>query len=279
MFVIDDGLLNWLQTPNNHILYLTECLWNLLLAILWHQEELHTSKIPLASKSFIIVFWSFLNGNISQMDVMILNVFNVVCVSVMSESSKPCSVEISCQWRIASDEAIDSHIEFLATDEQRIHDVPRHDVGLSLRTLRLPSEVILPFGNLLKLVEQEYTLSLRLCYRFHDPYTANVLFEFLYKQWIVSRQIVCCWEKVVPIQMIIMLEFLTLEHLQIYLPSLTVSCTFWDFLPSGPSLSIHSDSCSDWPFGEVADENDLKFRICCLSQPIGDPSLHYKNNN
>ena len=83
------------------------------------------------------------------MNIVVLDVIHIGRVSMMCESSEPCPVQVSCQWCVASNKAIDSHIKFLPSNEQWINDVPLNNVGLCLGAFWLPSEVIFPLGDLL----------------------------------------------------------------------------------------------------------------------------------
>jgi hypothetical protein len=129
------------------------------------------------------------------MHVVIRDIFHIGSVSVMSESSEASPVEICCQWSVASNETIYSHIKLLSSNQQGVNDIPLDDIRLCLRTLWLPSEIILPLSNLLKFVEEKNTFALRLCYGLHNPYTTHCFLEFLYKQGIVTWEVISCWEE------------------------------------------------------------------------------------
>ena len=94
------------------------------------------------------------------MHVSVLDFFDFVRITVMSESSEARPVEIDGQRLVACDENIDSHIKLLATDEQGIHDVSLYNVRLCLGTFWFPSEIVLPLGNLGELVKEEDTTAL-----------------------------------------------------------------------------------------------------------------------
>lgn len=197
MLVVDHSFLYWLKTPDDKVLNLTECITDSLLTILRHHVEFHRSQVPLTSQSVIIVVRSFLNSYICQMDVVILDIFNIIGVSVMGKPTKASSVQVNDQRLVRNHEHINSHIELLASNQQRVHDVPLHDVRLSLRGLRLPPEIVLPLGDLSQFIEQENAPSLRLSDWLHDPHPLR-LFEFFHKQWIISRKIVSCGKEIIP---------------------------------------------------------------------------------
>ena len=71
---------------------------------------------------------------------------------MMCESSEAGPIEVDSQGLVACDKYVDSHIELLATDEKWIHDISLYNVRFCLRTLRFPSEIILPLSDLGKLV-------------------------------------------------------------------------------------------------------------------------------
>ena len=98
----------------------------------------------------------------------------------MREPAKAASVEVNCEGLIAGHEHVDSHVELLTTDQEWVHDVALNDVWLGLRTIWLPTEVILPLSYLLQLREQEDSPALRFSHRFHNPYTSSLL-EFFNK--------------------------------------------------------------------------------------------------
>lgn len=87
------------------------------------------------------------------MDIVVCNIFNVCCISVMSKSAEASSVQICCQRSVASNKAVDSHIKLLSSNKEGVDDVPLDDIGLSLWTFRFPPEIILPLSYLLEFVE------------------------------------------------------------------------------------------------------------------------------
>ena len=129
------------------------------------------------------------------MHVSVLDFFDFVRITVMSESSEAGPVEVDGQRLVACDENIDSHIKLLATDEQGIHDVSLYNVRLCLGTFWFPSEIVFPLSDLCQFVKQEDTPSLGFPNRLHDPYTTNFS-ELFHKQRVISWQIVCSWKEV-----------------------------------------------------------------------------------
>ena len=87
------------------------------------------------------------------MHIVILNVFNVGSISVMSKSCKTSSIQISCEWSITCNKAINTHVKFLSTYQKRVDDVTLHNVGLCLGAFRFPSEIVFPLRDLLKFIE------------------------------------------------------------------------------------------------------------------------------
>lgn len=87
------------------------------------------------------------------MHIVILNVFHVSCISVMCKSGEASSIEVGSKWSVAGDEAINTHVKFLATNQEWIDDVALHNVGFSLRAFWFPPEIVLPLCNLLQFVE------------------------------------------------------------------------------------------------------------------------------
>lgn len=67
----------------------------------------------------------------------------------MGETTEPTSVQVDSQGLVSSHKHIYSHVELLASDQKGIHNVALHDVGLGLRTIGLPTEIVLPLGDLL----------------------------------------------------------------------------------------------------------------------------------
>ena len=118
----------------------------------------------------------------------------------MSKSPEAFPIEVHRKRLVTDNENIDSEIEFFAANQKRIHDVPLHYVWFCLGTLRLPSELIFPLGNVLKFVEQENTFSLTLADRLHNPDLASS-FEFFDKETIIARQIVSGGEEVILISL------------------------------------------------------------------------------
>ena len=71
-----------------------------------------------------------------------------------------------------------------------------HNIRLSLGTLWLPPELIFPLGDMLKLIEQEYTFTLTLTDGLHDPNLAGSL-KFFDEKTIIAGQIVGGWVEIV----------------------------------------------------------------------------------
>lgn len=142
------------------------------------------------------------------MHIVILNIFDVCCVAMMSETSETCSIQICCKRSVASNETIYSHIKLLSANKQGIYNVLLHDVGFSLWWFRFPSEIILPLCNLLQLIEQKDSFALRLCNWLHNPNcTRCLLLELLHEEWVISRQVVSSRVEVVPKYEIISFDF------------------------------------------------------------------------
>ena len=129
------------------------------------------------------------------MHVCVLDLFSLVRISVMSESPKAWPVEIDCERLIACDQNIDPHIEFFPSNQKGVHNVTLYYIGFCLWTFWLPSEVVFPLSDLSELIQQEDSPTLWLADRFHNPYSANFA-ELFNEQGVVSRKIVCRWEKV-----------------------------------------------------------------------------------
>ena len=65
-----------------------------------------------------------------------------------------------------------------------------------MRVVWLPSEIILPLGDLLQPSEQEYTFTLRFPHRFHNPDSIGVSFKFLNKQRVLSGHVISNREEI-----------------------------------------------------------------------------------
>ena len=120
------------------------------------------------------------------MHVRVLDLLDLVRITVMREPSEARSVEIDSQRLIAGDKYVDSHVKLLSSDQKWVHDVSLHDVRLSLWTLWLPPEVILPLRDLSQLVKEEDASSLGLADGFHDPNTTD-LSELFNEQGVITR--------------------------------------------------------------------------------------------
>jgi hypothetical protein len=148
VLVINDRLLNRLQRTNDAVLDQGERLSDLFRPVLGHEEEFQTAEIPLASKPIIVVVSRLLNGDVGQMHVVVLNLVDLVRVALMRETAEARSVQVDSKWLVRGNEHVNTHIELFATNQQRVHHIPLHDVWLSLRTFWLPSEVVLPLSDL-----------------------------------------------------------------------------------------------------------------------------------
>ena len=153
----------------------------------------------------------------------VLNLINFVWVSVVSESTEATSIQINNKGLIWSHQNIDAHVKLLPSYKKRIHDVFLNDIRFCLGSTRLKSKIVLPFWNLLKLVEKKDSYTLRFSNRFHNP-NATLLFKFFNEQRIVSRKVVGCRVKVIPKKS--KFRVLTQPHPQIFLPFRVTFCAF-----------------------------------------------------
>lgn len=78
-----------------------------------------------------------------------MDIFDIIRVTVVSEATEACSVQVDCQWLVSSHKNVNSYIKFLSSNQERVHDVSLNDIRLSLRAFRFPPEVIFPLRNLL----------------------------------------------------------------------------------------------------------------------------------
>lgn len=154
----------------------------------------------------------------------------------MSESAETFSVEIDCERLVADDQYINSHIELLSTNEERIHDVSLDNVWLSLWTFWFPSEFVFPLSNMLQLIEQENTFTLRLSNWLHDP-DLPCSFEFFYEKTVVTWEVVGGGKEIITISLLrfafpfklFLVSFQVLHH-QVLSRKLVVISKVIDFL-------------------------------------------------
>ena len=192
----------------------------------------------------------------------VLNLFYLVWISVMSETSESGTVKVDSKRLVWSNEYVNTHIELLTSDKQRVHNIPLNNIWLSLGTIRFPSEIIFPLCNLLKFVQKKNTSSLWFTDRFHNPNASSFL-EFFNKDRVVAWQVICSREKVISEQKLKQLQYnrwfltvrlnhwkiLTHWHHQISLLSRAVSCVFSSSLPWDPFWSTHNSYGNDWLSG------------------------------
>ena len=153
VLIVDNGLRHGLQRANDAVLDQSSRFRHALRAILAHQVEFEAAQVPFASESIIVLRRRLLNSYVGQVHVGILDLLDLVRVTMMRESAEAGAIQVHSQRLVARHEHVDSQIELLASDQKRIHDVLLDDVGLSLRTVRLPSEVVLPLRDLCELVQ------------------------------------------------------------------------------------------------------------------------------
>ena len=195
MLVVDDGLGDGLQRSNDAVLDEGRGFRHPLWPILAHQVELQTAQVPLTTQSVIVLSGRLLNCDVCQVHVGILNLFNLVRVAMMRESSEASTVQVHCQGLVARHKHVDSQVKLFAANKQWIHDVLLDDVGFGLGTIWLPPEVILPLRDLCELVQQEDATPLRLPNWLHNP-DASYFAELLDKERVITWQVVRCREKV-----------------------------------------------------------------------------------
>lgn len=138
-----------------------------------HQIKLHSTEIPFTSEFIVVIIRGLLNGHVRQMHERIGKIVQIVAVPGVSKSAESFSIQINGQWLVANDEYINSKIELFTANQKRVHDIPLDNVRFCLRTLWLPSQLVFPLGNMLKLIEQENTFALTLSNWFHDPNLAR----------------------------------------------------------------------------------------------------------
>lgn len=83
----------------------------------------------------------------------------------MGETGETTSIEIDCQRLIRETQSIDAHVEFTASEQQRIDDVSLAHVAFYIG---IPS-CCFPFGNFAYFAEDEDASALALGSGFHDP--------------------------------------------------------------------------------------------------------------
>lgn len=196
MLVIDNDFVDRLQAAHNHILDLCKGFVDFFLTVFTGHKELQRMQLPFPSKFVVIVVRRLLDRDIGQVHKSVLDFFNLVRVPHMCKPGEPLSVQEHSEWLITSHEYINTHVEFLPTDQQWVHDVLLNHVWFSLRRIWLPPEVIFPLLHLLELVQKEDTFALRLANRLHYP-DATLLFEFFHEERVVTGQIVSGWEEIV----------------------------------------------------------------------------------
>lgn len=123
-------------------------------------------------------------------------IVKVVRVTGVSEPTEAVPIQVDGQWLVADDQHVDSQIELLATDEERVEDIPLHNIGFSLWRLGLPSELVFPLRDLLEFVEQENAATLTLTDWLHYPHTASSL-ELLDEDAVLAWQVVGRREEVI----------------------------------------------------------------------------------
>ena len=67
---------------------------------------------------------------------------------MMSKPSETTPVQVDCKWLVVDDQDINPHVELLPPYQQWVHNVPLNYIRLSLWTIWLPPEVILPLRYL-----------------------------------------------------------------------------------------------------------------------------------
>ncbi len=95
-------------------------------------------NVPFATNYLVIALSILLDGNISQMNLRILDFCLVI--STMSESCKPTSIEVDSEGRVADYKSIETNVKLLIPNEKGIVYILLYDVGLC--------GMILPLGDL-----------------------------------------------------------------------------------------------------------------------------------
>lgn len=147
-----------------------------------HHLQFQRAYVPLSAELLVLVFSCLLHCHIRQVDLGVVDVFDVGVLARVGEACESCSLEPHRKWALAGDQHLDASVEFLATHQQRIHDVPLHNLVLRSRVVCLVALVTLPLLDLRQLIKQENAFTLTLANRLHDLHTSRIPLEFLHKQ-------------------------------------------------------------------------------------------------
>jgi hypothetical protein len=122
---------------------------------------------------------------------------------LVREAREAASVQVERQGVVVGAEDVNAHVEFLASDQQRVVDVALHNVRLCLllglayaRVVRFPAEVAFPVADLTDFVEYEDAFALALADGLHDPEGVRVLVVLVFEDGVVVGEVVGDWEEV-----------------------------------------------------------------------------------
>ena len=91
---------------------------------------------PLSSVGGIIFIAVFLNANISEMNKHVIKLTDISVVFHGTKSTKPKFIKVALEWSIRRYQNINSKIELLSTNQKRVINVPRYDIGIPRHGVR-----------------------------------------------------------------------------------------------------------------------------------------------
>ena len=131
MLVIDHHILHGLQRDVNNIFYFIEALVRRRLATSLLQVKSQVVDAPFGAMLLVVVVTLLLDGYVSQVDHHVVKVGDFRGVLLIAKSCEPFCGEPHLEWSVTCNEYIDTQIELLAPDEQRLVYVTRDDVCLA----------------------------------------------------------------------------------------------------------------------------------------------------
>lgn len=151
-FVGDNDFGSGDQGFDDEFLDLKEGLLSFFLSILWNHVQPKLVEEVLPSPFLVVIVCHLLDGDVGEMRGRVVDIVRVV--TVMSKTSEPWSVKVDGEGVVGGDQDVNSEVELLVADEERVVDVPLDDVGLGL------VGHVGPVADFADVPEEENTLSL-----------------------------------------------------------------------------------------------------------------------
>ena len=135
MLVVDDYRLHAFERDVDDVFYFVETFICCSFPSRLFQVKSEIINTPFGTMLSIIFFTVFLDSYVCQMAHHVVQIAKIIRVFLCTEPSKSLRGKPNFEWSIARNQHINSQIKLLGSNEERLIDVSRNDIGLLLSLL------------------------------------------------------------------------------------------------------------------------------------------------